>query len=103
MAVGVEDIARISRLARLDQLVADRDDDDPGRRHDLDAVAPDTGQQGDLAGRDARAPRQHRRPGGDVCGPAPHVLAGADGGADLHPGLPAVGQHPGHDGVGPQR
>ena len=101
--IGVEDVARAPRPARLDQLVADRHDDDSRRGQDLDAVAPDTAQQGDLAGGDARAPRQHRGTGGDVVGPAPHIVAGAHDGADPNPGPPAIGDSPGHDGIGAQR
>ena len=103
VAVGVEHVARVARLAGLDQLVADRDDDDPRGGADVDAGAPDAGQQGHMASRDARPLGQHRRAGGDVGGTTPHVLPRPHRRLHPHADPAAVGVHPRHDGVGTQR
>ena len=52
MAVGIEDVAGLTGLAGLDQLVTDGDHDDARSGMHAHPVQPEAGQEGDLPGAD---------------------------------------------------
>ena len=101
--VTVVDEARPHGLAGLDQLVARRQDRDPGPAHDLDVATTDRGEDAGFAGGEPGASEQHGLAAADVGARKRESGAGDTGTAhDEHLRLDVRGLHR-HDGVGSAR
>ena len=100
VTVRVEDGAGASLAAGLDDLVADRDDDDARARVNQDAVATHAGEECHLAGTDTRAGAQHRVTLRNVLRAAANVLAIGGGGTQGDLGDAVVRELEGDDGLG---
>ena len=103
VAVGVEDVSDLPEVTGLDQLVADGDHDDARGGAHAHPVEAEAGQEGDLAGTDARSSFEDSGPGLHILSAPTHVGSARDCAVDADTGLTAIGVGPGDDRVGPQR
>ena len=100
VTVRVEDGAGASLATGLDDLIADRNNDDTRARVNQDAIAAHAGEEGHLAGTDTRAGAQHRVTLRNVLRAAANVLAISGGGAQGDLGDAVVRELEGDDGLG---
>ena len=100
VTVRVEDGAGAGLAAGLDDLVADRDDDDARARVNQHAVAAHAREERHLAGTDTRAGAQHRVTLRNVLRAAANVLAIGGGGTQGDLGDAVIRELEGDHGLG---
>ena len=103
VTVRVEDGAGTGLATGLDDLVADRDDDDARARVNQDAVAAHTGKERHLAGTDTRTGAQHRVTLRNVLRAASDVFAAGGGRTQGNLGDAVVRELEGDHGLGTRR
>jgi len=99
VAVGIPDLAGDQRRARLGQLVARGQHDDPRPGPDLDRPAPRRRGHRDLHRPHPHPGRQQRLAFGGVAARVPNRVPRLDRAVDLHPVGTAVGRFHLHDSV----
>ena len=100
VTVRVEDSAGAGLATGLDDLVADRDDDDARARVDQHAVTAHAGEERHLAGTDTRAGAQHRVTLRNVLRATANVLAAGGGGTQGDLGDAVIRELEGDHGLG---